>query len=101
MKIYWKDQLAYDEKDNFLAIIHEMPNNQFCVFLNHQTDELDYRQLDIRDTSLEIVKEKTEIIFHEIQDISEIENLLTVPFENRELPTEFLNFLSEFAIHGS
>lgn len=101
MKIYWKNQAAYDEQDNFLVIIHKMPNNSFCVFLNYPLDDIDYRQLDINELSVEKAVEKTEIVFKEIKDLSELSNLLTTPCNDNELPQKFLNFLSEFAIHNS
>jgi hypothetical protein len=101
MKIYWNEQAACDEKDNFLAIIHKMPNNTFCVFLNYPSEDIDYRQLDIVESTFETAKEKTETIFKEINDISEIGNLITGQYENIELPNKFLAFLSEFAIHRS
>jgi hypothetical protein len=101
MKIYWKDQAAYDEKDNFLAIIHKMPNNYFCVLLNYPSEEIDYRQLTINEPTIEKAIEQTEAIFKEINDISEIEKLLTSPYNNSELPDKFLAFLSEFSIHRS
>ncbi|MES2520915.1 MAG: hypothetical protein V4585_22560 [Bacteroidota bacterium] len=99
MKIYWKDEVAYDEKHNFLAIIHKMPNNYFCGFLNYRMEDIDYRQLDVKESTLDKAKEKMETIFKEINDISEIVNLLSSPYDNSELPSKFLDFLSEFAIH--
>ena len=99
MKIYWKDQLAYDEKDNFLAIIHKMPNNSHIVILNYPSEDIDYRQLDIYEPSLEMAMEQTEAIFKQISDISEIENLLSNPCDDKELPSKISDFLSEFAIH--
>ncbi len=99
MKIYWKDQAAYDEKDNFLAIIHRIPNNSFCVLLNYPSEDIDYRQLAINELSVETAMEKTDAIFKEINNISEIENLLTSPYNTSELPDKFLAFFSEFTTH--
>jgi hypothetical protein len=96
MKIYWKDQMAYDEKDNFLAIIHKMPNNYFCVLLNYLSEDIDYRQLAINEPTIEKAMERTEAVFKEINNISEIKNLLTSPYLDSELPDKILAFLSEF-----
>ena len=101
MKIYWKDQVAYDKEENFLAITHKMPNNSFYVFLNYPSEDIDYRQLDVKELTIEKAKKKTETIFKEIKDISEIEKLLTIPCNNDELPSKFLDSLSEFSIHHS
>ena len=101
MKIYWKDQSAYDDKENFLAIIHQMPNNSYKVILNYPSNDIDYRQLNITETTVKKAIERTEAIFKEIKDISEIEKLLMSPCNNDELPTKFLSFLSEFSIHHS
>lgn len=99
MKIYWEGHAAYDEKHNFLVIIHQMQNNSLYGFLNYPGNELDYRQMKINELTLEKAKEKIEMIFNGINDISEIENLLPNPGENDELPSKFLKFLAEFAIH--
>ena len=101
MKIYWKDQSAYDEKENFLAIIHQMPNNSYKLILNYPSKDIDYRQLDVTEPTVEKAMERTETIFEEIKDISEIEKLLVSPFNNDELPSKFLDSLSEFSIHHS
>ena len=99
MKIYWKDNVAYDEKHNFLAIIHQLPNTYFCGYLYYRTDDIDYRQLDINEPTFEKTMDKIETIFKGISDISEIENLLIIPSNDRLLPGKFLQFLSEFAIN--
>ena len=99
MKIYWKERTAYDEKENFLAIIHQMPDNSYKVILNYQSEDIDYRQLDITETTIEKAIERTETIFKEIKDISEIEKLLPNPYNNDELPSKFSDFLSEFLVH--
>ena len=101
MKIYWKDQSAYDEKENFLAIIHQMPNNSYKLILNYPSKDIDYRQLDVTEPTVEKAMERTETIFEEIKDFSEIEKLLTSPCNNDELPSKFLSSLSEFSIHHS
>ena len=101
MKIYWKDQSAYDEKENFLAIIHQMPNNSYKLILNYPSKDIDYRQLDVTEPTVEKAMERTETIFEEIKDVSEIEKLLTSPCNNDELPSKFLSSLSEFSIHHS
>jgi hypothetical protein len=99
MKIYWKNQVAYDENDNFLAIIHQSSNDYFCVLLNYPTEDIDYRQLDVNEPTLELAMEKTKAIFKEIKDISEVENLLNIPCDNSELPNQFLTLLSKFTTH--
>ena len=99
MEIYWKDQLAYDEKDNFLAIIHKMPNNSYIVILHYPSEDIDYRQLDISEPTLKLAMEQTEAIFKQISDISEIENLLSNPCDYKELSSKILDFLSEFTTH--
>ena len=101
MKIYWKQQTAYDGKENFLAIIHQMPDNSYKVILNYQSEDIDYRQLDITETTVEKAMERTEAIFKEIKDISEIEKLLPNSCNNDELPRKFSDFLSEFSVHCS
>ena len=99
MKIYWKGQVAYDEKNNFLVIIQKMQNNYFRGFLNYPTEEIDSRQLGVNELTLEEAKKGIENKFKEITDVSEIENLLPSPDENDKLPSKFLEFLTEFAIH--
>jgi hypothetical protein len=101
MTIYWKEQAAYDEKDNFLAIIQKLPNNYFCVFLNYPTEDIDYRQLEINEPTIDKAKKKIEAIFSEINDISDVEKLHTSPYQNSKLPSKFLDFLFEFVIHRS
>jgi hypothetical protein len=99
MKIYWKNQLAYDENDNFLAIIHQSTNHDFCVILNYPSEDIDYRQLDVNEPTLELAMEKTETLFKEIKDISEIKKLLNIPCDDSELPNQFSALLSKFTIH--
>ena len=101
MKIYWKDQSAYDEKENFLAIIHQMPNNSYKLILNYPSKDIDYRQLDVTEPTVEKAMERIETVFKEIKDVSEIVKLLMSPCNNDELPSKFLSSLSEFSIHHS
>ena len=99
MKIYWKEQAAYDETENFLAIIHQMPDNSYKVILNYQSEVIDYRQLDVTESTIELAMERTEIVFKEIKDVSEIEKLLPNSCNNDELPSKFSDFLSKFSVH--
>jgi hypothetical protein len=40
MKIYWKEQAAYDDYGNFLAMIHQLPDAQFYGFLDYNAEDL-------------------------------------------------------------
>jgi hypothetical protein len=101
MEIYWKEQAAYDENDNFLAMIHQLPDAKFYGFLNYETDEIDFRQNQIKSDSLEETKLKIEEIFKSINHISEIEKILKIPQNQAFVPTQLLTLFSEFSIHCS
>lgn len=101
MKIFWKEQAAYDEHGNFLAMIHQLPDAQFYGFLHYPTDEIDFRQYKIKADTLEIAKQQMEEIFNTITDISEIEKILNNSINDADLPIQFLELFTEFAIHGS
>jgi hypothetical protein len=99
MNIYWKNQAAYDENGNFLAIIHQLPNTQFYGFLNYPTEEIDFRQYKIKTDTLGKAMQEIEAVFKVINDISEIEKVLTTSFGDADLPTQFLTLFAEFSIH--
>jgi hypothetical protein len=98
MKIYWKDQVAYDEKNNFLAIIHQLPNDYFYGFLNYPSEDIDYQPLDIKEVTFEKAVEKIESIFKEVKDITELEQLVKRPKESQMLSI-FLELFTDFSIH--
>jgi hypothetical protein len=98
MKIYWKERVAYDDKNNFLAIIHQLPNDYFYGFLNYPTEDIDYQPLDIKELTFEKAVEKIEAIFKEINHISELEQLAKNPKET-QLPSIFLEFFTDFSVH--
>lgn len=100
MKIYWKNQVAYDENGNFLAIIHQLPDAKFYGFLNYPTEEIDFRQYKIKTDTLEMAIQEIEGVFNAINDISEIEEVLNTSLSNADLPTQFLGFFTDFAIHS-
>ena len=99
MKIFWKNQSAYDENGDFLAIIHQLPNAQFYGFLNYPTEEIDFQQYKIKTDTLEMAIQEIEAVFKTINDISEIEKVLNTSLSDSDLPTQFLELLSEFSIH--
>ena len=99
MKIYWKDQAAYDENGNFVAIIHQLPDTQFYGFVNYPTDDIDFKQYRIKADSLEKSMQQIEETFKPITDISEIEQILDNSLNDADLPTGLLAFFSEFSIH--
>ena len=99
MKIYWKDQAAYDENGNFLVIIHQLPDAQFYGFINYPTSEIDFKQYKIKTDSLEKAMQQIEETFKPITDISEIEQILDNSLNDADLPTRLLAFFSEFSIH--
>jgi hypothetical protein len=99
MKIYWKEQVAYDEYGNFLAMIHQLPNAQFYGLLNYETEEIDFRQNKIKSDSLEETKLEIEEIFKPINHVSEIEKILKIPQNQALITTQFLELFTEFSIH--
>lgn len=99
MNIYWKDQAAYDENGNFLAIIHQLPDSQFYGFINYPTEEIDFRQYNIKTDTLEMTMQEIEGFFKTIKDISEIEKVLNTLLSDADLPTQLLSLFKEFAIH--
>ncbi len=99
MNIFWKDQVAYDENGNFLAIIHQLPDTKFYGFLNYPTEEIDFRQYKIRTNSLKMAIELINDIFKTINDISEIEKVMNTSQNDTDLPTQFLELFAEFSIH--
>ena len=99
MKIYWKDQTAYDDNGNFIAIIHQLPDTQFYGFINYPTNEIDFKQYKIKADSLEKAMQQIEETFKPITDISEIEQILDNSLNDADLPTRLLAFFSEFSIH--
>ena len=99
MKIFWKEQAAYDENGNFLAMIHQLPDAQFYGFINYPTDELDFRQYKIKTDTLERATQQIEDIFISIKDVSQIEKVLNHSVNDTDLPTQFLTLFTEFAIH--
>ena len=99
MKIYWKDQAAYDDNGNFLAIIHQLPDAQFYGFINYPTNEIDFKQYKIKADSIENVIQQIEETFKLITDVSEIEQILDNSLNDADLPTRLLAFFSEFSIH--
>ena len=99
MNLYWKDQTAYDENGNFLAIIHQLSNTQFYGFINYPTDDIDFKQHEIKADSLENVIRQIEATFKLITDVSEIEQILDNSLNDADLPTRLLAFFSEFSIH--
>ena len=99
MKIYWKDQAAYDDNGNFLAIIHQLPDAQFYGFINYPTNEIDFKQYKIKADSIENVIQQIEETFKPITDISEMEQILDNSLNDADLPTRLLAFFSEFSIH--
>jgi DNA primase large subunit len=98
MTIYWKNQVAYDDKNNFLAIIHQLPNDYFYGFLNYPTEDIDYQPLDIKELTFEKAVEKIEAIFKEFEDIAELEQLVKNPKES-QMPGIFLELFTDFSIH--
>ena len=99
MKIFWKDQVAYDKNGNFLAIIHQLSDAQFYGFINYPTSEIDFKQYKIKADSLEKAMQQIEETFKPITDISEIEQILDNSLNDADLPTRLLAFFSEFSIH--
>ena len=99
MKIYWKDQTAYDDNGNFIAIIHQLPDTQFYGFINYPTNEIDFKQYKIKTDSLEKATQQIEDTFKPITDISEIEQILDNSLNDADLSTRLLAFFSEFSIH--
>ena len=99
MKIYWKDQAAYDDNGNFLAIIHQLPDAQFYGFINYPTNEIDFKQYKIKTDSLEKAMQQIEETFKPITDISEIEQILDNSLNDADIPTQLSAFFSQFSIH--
>ena len=99
MKIYWKDQAAYDENGNFVAIIHQLPDTQFYGFVNYPTDDIDFKQYRIKADSLEKSMQQIEETFKPIAYVSEIEQILDNSLNDADIPTRLLELFSQFSIH--
>ncbi|MCU0468921.1 MAG: hypothetical protein MUF58_09985 [Arcicella sp.] len=99
MVIYWKEQAAYDEKGNFLAKIHQLPDTQFYGFLNYETEEIDFQQDKIKSDSFEETKLKIEALFKSINNVSEIDKILKNPKNEVLIPAQLLELFTEFSIH--
>ncbi len=99
MKIFWKDQAAYDEHGNFLAMIHQLTDAQFYGFINYTSDEIDFKQVKIKTITLQMATQQIEDIFSNINDISQIEKVLNHSVNDADLPIQFLELFTEFSIH--
>ena len=90
-----------NEKGNFLAMIHQLPDAQFYGFLHYETEEIDFRQNKIKADTLAIAQQKVESIFDQLKDISEMSKILNNSSNNTDIPNQLLSLFTEFSIHGS